>query len=242
MALRGTAILGVALLAASCGLSKTPSPLPTATVVDTNLIANNGFEAGVAPWVAATLPNQPGKTPSISDGVAHAGTHSVELRLTSSGEGSGVNAASQSVATKDFPEFFAGFYRIDDWQPHALFQYVYFSVNVHGGEFSDPGQPHEVRFLTGARIEPSLEPGVVYVFLSRDAPVVGKWTYFSYPVKTAFEHFGALPAKWDSVDVSVGVRYDGQQPQDASSSADVFYDDLYLGPQASNPDRLPDGQ
>ena len=65
-----------------------------------------------------------------------------------------------------------------------------------------------------------------------------KWTYFSYPVKRAFEReWGKAPTRWDSIQFFVETRYDGKTTDQGETLADVYIDDVYLGPQISNPNR-----
>jgi len=243
MVLRGAAVACLALASAACGLFDAPPPLPTVEPANANLLANAGFEAGAAPWVAATVPPQPGAALQLSDRSPHAGAHAVELTLAG-GEGekeTRAAVATQASKPTAFPEFVSGFYRVDDWQPQAPFQYLYFSITVHGGDLADGAPAHELRILIGAVSEPPLEPFVTYAFLSRAAPVLHRWTYFGFPVEQTFRsHFVQLPSRWDGIDVSVGVRFDLRDAHDAPASADVVFDDLYAGTQADNPNRPPD--
>ena len=241
--LRGTAVACLALASAACGLFDAPPPLPTTTKADANLLVNAGFETGAAPWVAATVPPQPGAAIELSERLPHAGANAVELKLAGGegDEGARATVATQAANPAAFPEFVSGFYRVDDWQPHAPFQYLYFSITVHGGDFRDGLPTHELRVLVGATVEPPLQTFVTYAFLSRAAPVLHRWTYFGFPVKEAFEpHFAQLPSRWDGIDVSVAVRYDVRNAHDAPASASVVFDDLYAGRQADNPNRPPD--
>lgn len=241
--LRGAAVACLALASSACGLFDAPPPLPTVATPNANLLANAGFEAGAAPWVAATVPPQPAAAIRLSAVSPHAGAQAVELKLAGAegDERARATVATQAVNAAAFPEFVSGFYRVDDWQPHSPFQYLYFSITVHGGDFADGAPTHELRVLVGASSEPPLQPFVTFAFLSRAAPVLHRWTYFGFPVKPTFQtHFAFLPSHWDGIDVSVGVRFDGRAAHDTPASADVVFDDLYAGTQADNPNRPPD--
>jgi hypothetical protein len=243
MLLRGTAVASVALASWACGLFDAPPPLPTVATPTANLLANGGFEAGVAPWVAHTLPAQPGATLQLSDRSPHAGAHAVELTLSGAEAGDAARAVvvTQAANPQAFPEFVSGYYRVDDWQPHAPSEYLYFSITVRGGDFPGGAPAHELRVLIGAPSEPELQPFLTFAFLSRAAPVLHRWTYFGFPVKPAFQlHFEQMPSRWDGIDVSVAVRFDGRDAGDAPSSASVLFDDLYAGTQVDNPNRPPD--
>ncbi|MDP9236043.1 MAG: hypothetical protein M3P30_01360 [Chloroflexota bacterium] len=146
----------------------------------------------------------------------------------------------QGIGTDTFPEFISGFYRVDRWAPHADVQYLEFLVSVQGADFDQEGQSRELRFSIGALDQPLIEPDVSYVFVSRAPPVLHKWTYFSYPVRQAFEsRFEKVPTHWQGISIGVGARLDGRQPNNAPASADVLFDDIYAGPQADNPNRPP---
>jgi hypothetical protein len=77
---------------------------------------------------------------------------------------------------------------------------------------------------------------VRYVFLSRDAPVVGEWTYFAYPLREAFIAEGfALPSGFSSLDFMLEIR-------SSADDAHAYFDDLYMGTQAGNPNRPKEGR
>jgi hypothetical protein len=223
-------------------LFEAPPPAPTPRPSAANLFINPGFEDGSQPWIS---PQQADWSPfSVSDSKAHDGTHSMRAQLEGDPNLAAKRSAggSQEVRTGDFPEFVSGFYRVDSWQPRARFQYVEFVVRVRGGDFDDDVPTHEVRFLIGGTAsDPPGAPGISLIYLSRGAPALGRWTYFSYPVKRAFEsRFGEAPTHWDGMEVSFDVRYDGLTATEPYPAADVYFDDLYIGVQAGNPNRPPE--
>jgi hypothetical protein len=239
--------LPVALLFVACGLRDAPPPAPTAAApaFSSNLLANAGFESGDAPWTF-----RQGQAEwsgfAVSDTFAHSGSHSLSLRLAPNGDAATatrtfISGAIQNIKPADFPEFLSGFYRVEDWQPKATFQYVQFVIAVHGSDFGDGFNIREIRFpIAGVDREPFQVSNARFVFLGRAAPKLRAWTYFAFPVKQAFlDQWKAVPAKWDSIDVFFEVRYDGKTPDQGNGSAQVYFDDLYAGPQAANPNRPP---
>lgn len=232
-------VMALALTLGACGLSKKPDKPGPATLFTANALVNSGFEQGTTGWQAN---DRPGWAPfSVGSATARTGQNSVELHL-SSGGGTGetrIAGAVQTIQPQTFPEFVSGFYRVDRWQPNAGFQYLQFVVIVRGGDFGDDAPVHQIRVLiAGAASEPFLVTNSKYVFLSRDAPKTGQWTYFGYPIKQAFaSKLGRVPTRWDSIDVYFEARYDAKSARDGEAGADVSYDDLYVGPQAASPNR-----
>jgi hypothetical protein len=138
-----------------------------------------------------------------------------------------------------FPEYVSGFYRVDEWERGAPFQYLQFVVIVRGGDFGDSFPVHEVRFpLAGIDHDPFVLSNARFLYLSRAQPQMGQWVYFGYPVGKAFEKLlGHRPATWDSVELFIEARFDGRAEADGPAKAVVYYDDLYAGPQLGDPNR-----
>ncbi len=230
-------VIPLALGLSSCGLFKELPPVPTLTPTHANLLQNSGFESGDQLWAT----QDGGGRFSISDSTAHSGGHSLLLRLRGDAGDTGTRVASaaQSIDTTTFPEYVSGFYRVDGWKPTAGSQYLQFTVVVHGGDFGDNRPVHEMRFaIAGLQYEPFGLRGGAFVFLSRAAPVLHRWTYFGYPVKDAFARaLGRAPGRWDSIAFLFEVRYDGKPASQSASVADVYFDDLYAGSQLDNPNR-----
>ncbi len=233
---------GVATLFSACGLLEELPPVPTETPANYNFLANPGFEVDGAPW--RTLDSPAWGPFEISEGVAHTGDHSLGLSLNG---GPGETATRivggvQDTTPFEFPEFVSGFYRVDRWEPVATFQYLQFVVIVRGGDFGDEFALHEIRFpIAGAPRQPFELSNARFVFLSRDAPVMNRWTYFSYPIKQAFEErWGRVPERWDSIETIFEVRYDAKTEEQSPTGAQVYFDDLYMGRQAFNPNKPAD--
>lgn len=231
-------LLGIS--SARCGLFEELPPVPTPVApADENRIVNSGFEAGAEPW--RTLDSPAWAPFEITDSVSRSGDRSLALTLTG-GEadtGTRIVGAIQDVRSFGFPEFVSGYYRVDSWNPSAAFQYLQFVLIVRGGDFGDSFPLHEIRFpIAGATRQPFELSNARFVFLSRDPPELGEWVYFSYPVARAFERqWGVVPQTWESLEVLFEVRYDGKTPEQSPTGAQVYFDDLYLGPQLLNPNR-----
>jgi hypothetical protein len=142
-----------------------------------------------------------------------------------------MDAATQTLNVADVPEFFSGFYRVDDWPDDGS---AYLQLTIRAAS-EGPEPVRALRFIiAGAAAEPEVPPpDLRYVFLSRDAPERGEWTYFGYPLRDAFvsEAF-AVPSGFASLDVTIEVH-----STTGEGGVTVHYDDLYFGPQSENPNR-----
>jgi hypothetical protein len=204
-----------------------------------NLLRDPGLEGPISD--AWTSRDQPDWQPfAISDAVARNGTKSLRLELhgEDSATGSRIAGAVQGVQTAEFPEFLSGYYRAESWREGAPFQYLQFVIVVRGSDLGTGFQVDELRFpIAGLRQNPAEVENARVQFISRAEPALGEWTYFAYPVRHAFaQHFGRAPLQWQSIELALEVRYDAKLAG-TEAEADVYFDDLYLGPQAFNPNR-----
>jgi hypothetical protein len=231
---------------AACGLfddpaeSLAPTPTPDPAGVSLNLLANPGFEQGETAWTYRDAVEW--RPFAISDAVAYRQQHSLELRLesTDADTGTRIVGAVQELRPLELPEYLSGWYRVDEWTPSATHQYVQFVVAVYGADYEDEFDIHEVRFpIVGIESDPFTLTNARWRYLSRDTtPELGEWTYFGYPVRAAFEEaWGRVPGRFDRIDVFFEVRYDNKQPGQGASTATVYFDDVYLGLFATNPNR-----
>jgi len=231
------AVVLVALLSAACGVfAEQPVIASPTPLIHPNVLVNSGFESGAEPWFAressAGLP-----VVQLTDQAARSGDFSLALSIDSSPEQtSAVSQAVQRIQGDVFPEFVSGYYYVADWEPGDASQYVAFTVSIQGGNHPDGTDVHELRFvLAGAAGEPEPPADGAYVFLSRDEPAKGEWTYFAYPLLEAVRtRLDWDPIGWEHIDLSFEVRYD-QKPSDATATATVRFDDLYFGPQVFSP-------
>ena len=214
------ASLIVLVISSGCGAFEESPPEATPTPSAMNVLVDAGFEGSAPAWT--TFPPTT-STEHISADHARSGASSLAVSIGTYP----AMAAVQSVNPKDFPEFLSGYYRIDHWREgDAYLQFVVKARAANGGPDLD------VRFLiAGAALPPETGPDARYVFLSRGEPATGDWTYFAYPLKDAFEHHaGGVPTSWASIDVSLEI-HGGR----AGAAETAYFDDVYLGPQAGNP-------
>jgi len=230
-----------AALGAACGGGSSPQAPPEAGVqLAANVFENGSFETGSDPWISLTTAAW-GTPFSVSSHVAHGGAHSayLELRAPSDASGSKVYGVVQEVSPDRFPEVLSGYYYVDDWIKSTPKQYLQFVVIVFGATNLPGGYAnHQIRYpLAGISAEPFVISNAKFRFLSREEPATGQWVYFERPVARDFEElWGAVPQGFEKLRILFEVRYDDKLAG-TEGKADVYYDDLYLGPAADNPNQ-----
>jgi hypothetical protein len=226
-----------ATLAALCG----DSPLsPPST---DNAFANPSFEDGTDPWCSLKPPPF-----VLSQDVAHSGKASAYEPLRA-GESEGcppeapecpdnykISYLLQEISLHELPEVISGYYRVENWEKGTEKQYLQFVVIVwRAANAPIDAANHQIRYLLSGIDSPPFQIGnAKFVFLSRDEPPVGEWVRFERNLREDFEKFwGSVPRDFDSIRVLFEVRYDDKQIGEGPVAADVYYDDLYLGPAPS---------
>ena len=215
-----------------------------------NVFHNPGFESGRQPWCSLHL----GEVPSfqVSQDYAHSGQSSAYLQMRVPAEEAGnakVFYLVQEVTPKQLPELISGYYRVENWTKGTPKQYLQFVVilcrqgaagDCDLGATNLPGEyNHQIRYLlAGISEEPFAIANAHFVFLSKDEPKQGEWVYFERNIKQDFQQlWGAVPEGFDKMRVLFEVRYDDKQAGPSPANADVYYDDLYMGPASENPNK-----
>ncbi|MGQ9573354.1 MAG: hypothetical protein ACUVX1_02770 [Chloroflexota bacterium] len=213
-----------------------------------NMFHNPSFEEGGEPWCSLHV----GEVPpfEVSQDYAHSGQSSALLRMRVPAEEAGhakVFYLVQEVMPTEFPELMSGYYRVENWVKGTPKQYLQFVVilcrevdgrDCGGGATNLPGEyNHQIRYiLAGINEEPFEIGNAHFVFISQDEPKQGEWVYFERNLAQDFEElWGAVPEGFDKMRILFEVRYDQKEAGDTPAEADVYYDDLYMGPAAENP-------
>ena len=207
-----------------------------------NLFSTPGFEEGRDPWFSK---DSWGTSFSLSDREAHSGERSALLELRSDVEGAisvRVYGLVQEITPEQFPEVISGYYCVDRWEQGTPAQYLQFVVIVQAADNIPaevvPTTNHQVRYiLAGVESQPTFISNSRYVMLTQAAPVQGKWVSFERNIRDDFEElWGDVPKGYRQLALFFEVRWDDRQPTDGFSAADVYYDDLYIGPARENAD------
>jgi len=199
-----------------------------------NLFGNPGLEEGAKYWFSLDE-QQKVETGSV----AHSGQAAAHLQMRDPPDASGTHVyyLVQEVDPAQFPELISGYYRVDNWKRGAEKQYLQFAVIVFaptnlGGQYPN----YQMRYpLAGISEEPFDIANAFFKFLGRDDPRQGEWVYFEANIKNDFQQYWtAVPEGYSKIRVLFEVRYDDKAPGTAAE-ADVYYDDLYMGPAGANP-------
>jgi hypothetical protein len=204
-----------------------------------NSLLNGGFESGTEPWHTMDSPSW---SPSfqVTDAVAHGGSHSVHLQLTPPGVPSlnRVFGVVQDLAPAELPEYLSGYYRVDNWQKGTDIQYLQFVVIVFSDDpVASAAGNIQIRYLlAGAATEPFEIGNAKFVFIDKADPQQGEWVHFGRNIRDDFKNlWGAVPQKVTSVRAFFEARFDSPTEIQPQMAGDVYYDDLYLGPQSQAP-------
>jgi hypothetical protein len=200
---------------------------------DGNWFANPGLEEGDEPWIS--LHPQEGVGFTISQDVAHSGSNSalLSMRDPASAEGAKVYYLVQEIAPGEFPEVVRGYYRVENWQKNTPRQYLQFVVIAFAPDnFPTDSPNYQLRYLlAGADSTPFAIGNAYFVFVNREEPVQGEWVPFEARIKDDFQRlWGTVPEGFDKLRLLFEVRWDGKTAGDGPAEADVYYDDLYIGP------------
>lgn len=235
--LLGLAVFAAALFLSACGDDDDGSGgVPSDAE---NLLGNGGFEDGLELW----SPLRADGSASPGD-VAMSGGASVRLELNAPANAeasvNGSAGVSQDVMPDELPEVLAGSYRVDEWARGTARQYVSVTVAVFGRGFQLPNCPgggpcpnYQLRYiLGGVTSDPLTVENGHFVYLNEDEDVrTGEWISFQRNFAEDFEElWGSLPDEIDIVRVIVDVRYNERQESDGPIEAEVYFDDVYLGP------------
>ena len=264
LALLAIAGLALLILAAACeeedeGSPVTPAATSAATPAATgtplasdcvpqeppegqaNLFHNPGLESGREPW-CSLHPEQVSPF-EVTQDFAQSGESSALLRMRVPAEEVGkakVFYLVQEVTPEEFPELISGYYRVENWTKGTPKQYLQFVVIAFGVTNLPGGYPnHQIRYpLAGISEQPFAIANAFFVFVGKEEPRPGEWIYFERNITQDFQElWGAAPEGFSKIRVLFEVRYDEKQAGTTPVEADVYYDDLYMGPASENPNK-----
>ena len=237
---------GVLIFLASCSGGEAPSASVCAAAPDltptpdpaNDLFANPSFEEGPQPWFSLTTEAW-GRAFTVGQTEAHSGSSSAYLQLRSSDGGdTRVYGVAQEIAPNEFPHVLSGYYCVERWHKNTPRQYLQFVVIINNAQNIPPevtqlgASNHQLRYiLAGVSTQPTLVQNARYVFITREPPKVGQWVHFERNIgRDVQQLWGDLPVGFTNIRILFEVRWDNRSPSDGASEADVYYDDLYVGP------------
>jgi hypothetical protein len=227
-------VLLVALCVAgvACGGGGSDGRDPDYTARGGNLLQNPGFEEGVEPWFSLETDERSFTT---STDFAHSGETSAHLHMDDGAGATGTKVyyLVQELTPETLPEAVEGFYRVENWESGTPKQYLQFVVIAaepknFGTEFNN----YQLRYIiAGIDLPPFVLPNAKFLFLNTDDPDEGRWTHFGANIAEDFEReWGMRPEGFAKLRVLFEVRWDDRAAGQPASRADVYYDDLFVGP------------
>jgi hypothetical protein len=207
----------------------TPTATPGLPNPPGNLLRNPGFEEGTEPWISL----DPESSFELSPDAAFTGATSAVLHMDDGTDvtGTKVYYLVQELAPTSFPEVLKGAYRVTNWNKGTAKQYIQVVVIAIGAD-NNPTEAEnfQIRYILAGVDDAPLNIGnAKYVFFSHDEPILNGWLAFETNVMQDFDSvWGVVPHGYEKIRVLFEVRFDDKGEGD-HSTADVFYDDLYLG-------------
>jgi len=216
--------------------SAEPTLPASAPPLEGSLFVNPSFEEGEAPWMSL---ESWGTQFAVSDAVAHSGTHSAFLKLRSEGaedQPAHVFGVEQELTPDTFPDVVSGYYHVDRWEQGTPKQYMQFVVIVFGSDNIPPevapAPNHQIRYILAGVDSPPIQiTNARFVMIGTGEPKQGEWVHFQRNIRQDFEQlWGSVPEGYDFIRILFETRWDERAPDAPASAADVYYDDLYVGP------------
>lgn len=205
-----------------------------------NVFGNPSFEKGEEPWISLTTEAW-GTHFSVSDAAAHTGKDSALLEMRATAEaGSRVFGVVQEVTPNQLPELISGYYHVGQWKRGTPVQYLQFVIIAVGAKNMPQAESfpnHQLRYLLAGIGQPPFAIGnAKFIFVGTEEPAPDGWVYFERNIRQDFlDQWGAVPEGFSMLRILFEVRYDAKESGVTDPMADVFYDDLYLGPAKDNP-------
>lgn len=220
-------VLLFAVLSAGCA----PHQQVTPSIAVGNLLENGSFEHGREPWFSLVTPNWEGF--EITDRFAAGGRYSAHLALRSqrSARSTKIAGLIQEVNPIELPRRLAGSFRVETWRPGTPKQYVQVVVIVFGLPNAKPFANHQIRYVLGGVDKAPLPMiNARYAFIGPSELQKQRWIRFDLDLHADFQRFwGEVPKSFSKLRVLYEVRYDDRKAGEQEASADVYFDDLYLG-------------
>jgi hypothetical protein len=210
---------------ASPDAARTPGP-----VTGANMLQDPGFEEGGTGWFSL----EPTAGFEISDLRAKSGDNSALLRMRDAADSRGIKVyyLVQEVSPDVWPDVVRGSYLVESWAPGAEIQYVQFVVQAwNAANLPSEFTNWQMRYPLAGIDEPAYQfRNARFKMLGTGEPRTGEWIDFEANIRADFEEaWGVVPEDFEKIRVLFEVRWEQKTPGDPAS-ADVYWDDLYMGP------------
>ena len=225
-----------------------------------NLFKNGDFERGRDPWFDLQEAKKPyWHGFELTDSVAFHGTHSAHLSLESpaTADKVAIHGVVQEVAPperkdvkngttrREFPGTISGNVRIENWTRRLPKEYLQFVVILWGKGLRDSNGSEvpniQIRYILAGVTTPPFQISNGHFIFLRGAepdggaePETGRWIHFERDLrKDWLEQWGFVPEHFEKIRCLFEVRFDDRAEAVPGHLADVYFDDLYIGPALS---------
>lgn len=204
----------------------------------TNLLKNPGFEAGSQDWKWLDWSKGWSAFQLASDH-AYEGKSALYLPLRSDDRPTVVWGAVQELTLNgDIPECIEGYYYVDQWQSGEWKQYLQFVIIDLSHSLGEKMGQAQLRYIVSGAVTPPLNiSNAQYLFVEnhrREIPVLKQWTKFSINPKEDFEkNWEYTPTKGAQLRLLFEARFDHHFKLANPALADVYFDNLYMGPKTA---------
>jgi hypothetical protein len=172
----------------------------------------------------------------VTPAYSHTGSYSAVLPLRSEGyRGQArIYGILQEISPAEMPRKIGGWYRVENWRRGAKNQYLQVVVIAWQPQnfpaYKDSNV--QISYVLGGIDSPPFRIGNrKFVFEGPLEPVQGEWVPFEFDLHEGFlKHWGILPGEFGKLRILYEVRFDGRREPAPVATADVYYDDLYVGP------------
>ncbi len=203
-----------------------------------NLLVNAGFEQGTNGW---TWLDWSKGWSGFSHDTKHAyeGDGSIHFSVVSDHRETTVwGAVQEPVLFDDIPECIEGYYYVEDWDNGPWKQYLQLVViDLTHSLGPKQGQAQLRYIISGSKTPPLNISNAQYLFLEKpraDKPKIGQWTRFvANPRRDFQENWQYTPTKNAKLRVLFEARYDLHSADMPLAKAEVYFDNLYMGPKTS---------
>jgi hypothetical protein len=201
-----------------------------------NLLSDGGFEDEADGWQAR------GAAPLTTMEQAAGGSASVVARIDPDAEfaASFSDIIFQDLNADRLPDILSGDYYVEEWVEGAEAQYIDVTVILFGSGTDMPQCPGggicpniQLRYVLAGVEEPPIDvENARFVLLGSGPPETGRWVHFETRVDEDFAlHWSPVPRQIDSLRVLLEVRYDDRGLEGEPPAAEVYFDNLYFGPE-----------
>ncbi|MBQ1265328.1 MAG: hypothetical protein IIY06_00980 [Proteobacteria bacterium] len=215
-----------------------PDRATSPVVLQGNILMNAGFENGTETWQWLDWSKGWAAFKHATDH-SYEGNGSLYLPLKSDERPTVVWGAVQEITLDDdIPECVEGYYYIEQWHSGDWKQYLQVVIIDLSHSLGEKMGQAQLRYIVSGTTTPPLNiSNAQYLFVEthrRETPVLKQWTKFSFNPRADFEkNWNYKPTKGAKLRVLFEARYDHHRKQQNPVLADVYFDNLYMGPKTA---------